>query len=317
MAVWNSTGFHPSVDLKVRPIDPQLNTIVELMTKQLTKILRQQRLSTTTTGNNDNFNFDFNFNFNSVEIKLYHGEDIYRDPSTGNTLVDQQGNPLRKDCNKTIMPHCDRLYNDQGIQDPNDTVVGDHPIVTLSIGSPRKLTFYHQWKPMASSSSGKGAAAGRRKWSEPNGSRKDAFWLEQGSLFCLLPEDEIPQPIGTRLHKTKHGAKFDGTGISVALVFRSVKTTSKFQTKTHRWLWQKDETYKHRVKKRLKNRDRYHKLKSEKESCIGSEIHEMQKNVVSFLDQKRRERFGVDADVGADGGAGADDNEMQRKEQQL
>lgn len=69
----------------------------------------------------------------------------------------------------------------------------------------------------------------------------NTFVLNPTKMLILLLEDEIPQPfqkVENHLFKTQHEAKFLGKGVSVALVFRSVKALSIFDGRMHCWLWE-------------------------------------------------------------------------------
>ncbi len=263
LSILSTTGFHPSRDMKVRPFSRRLESIVVSLEEEIKKHLPADSKYHTT-----------NLNFNSLEVKVYHGKDVFRG-SDGRPLVDDDGNRIRVDCNKKVNLHNDLCFNDEGKQSPNDTARGDHPIVTLTIGSSRALTFVHKWK------------ADKKKWK--NG-RKVHFQLGQGSMFVLLPEDEIPQAIGTNLHKTQHRAQFSGDGISVALVFRSVKTSSVFHKENHTWQWQEDEFYRDTVQRYLKKNSQRHIISEpSKGRVVRREVEGMKCNVKSFLDKVRKE----------------------------
>ena len=68
------------------------------------------------------------------------------------------------------------------------------------------------------------------------------FVLKQGSVFVLSPQDETPTPLSGFLHKSKHKADFKHDGISVALVFRSIRSTAlaTFVLDTNRCWWKND-----------------------------------------------------------------------------
>ena len=261
LAVLSTTGFHPCRDVKVRPYCEKIKSIVLLLEEAI-----QKRLT-------PDSKYYHNLDFNSLEVKLYHGTDIYRDDD-GCLLLDDSGKEIRDDCNKLVNMHNDLVFSDNGVHSIHDTARGDHPICTLTVGATRKLTFLHKWKNPSAS------------WND--GDDKVEFDLDQGSIFCLFPEDEIPTMIDGMLHKTQHGAKFSGKGISIALVFRSVKTTSIFHKKTHRWLWRHDSFYRDRVKEFLQGNSKRFKNKG----SVPKEVEGMMENVTRFLNNLRLgERF--------------------------
>ena len=78
--------------------------------------------------------------------------------------------------------------------------------------------------------------------------------LEDGSMFVLLPYDETPILYRKTFHKTQHRALFKGSGISYALVFRSVFEESIFHVHTSNWLWKTDDKCRHHVEKFLRKK---------------------------------------------------------------
>lgn len=262
LSIINTTGFHPTRDMKVHPFSPRLERIVGLLEEELRKHLSKD------------CKYRDKLNFNSLEVKIYHGKDMFWD-ETGKPLSDDAGNPIRDDCNNQVNLHNDLCFDDNGFQSLDDTARGDHPIVTLTIGSERRLTFVQKWK--------KG-----RKWE--NG-EKQGFDLGQGSIFCLMPDDEIPQTIGDKLFKTQHGARFSGEGVSIALVFRSVKTHSLFDKRSHKWQWRLDRKYEEAVSMHLENKWKRHESESsERSSKDRTEVKAMRKKAEEFLKTLNRKR---------------------------
>ncbi len=264
LAVLSTTGFHPTKNVKVRPFCEKLKNIVALLTEEVkTRLIGKQG--------------HYTLDFNHMEVKIYHGKDIYRDEN-GYPLLDDEGQEIRDDCNKLVNFHNDLCFNDQGEQSQRDTANGKHPIVTLTIGATRKLTFQHKWKKDSI-------------WT--NGETVD-FNLAQGSIFCLLPTDEKPKKVEKVLHKTQHMAKFSNEGVSIALVFRSVTETSEFHKKTHRWKWKntKDTKCKERVKSHLSKKTEQYRTMRHKERTVPKEVKGMMTNVSAFLCRlKNGERF--------------------------
>ena len=264
LSVLTTTGFHPTQNVKVRPFCESLQEIARLLTEEVKKHLKP---------NPEHYTDELDFNH--MEVKLYHGKDIYRDKD-GCPLKNNEGKEIRDDCNKIVNFHNDLSFNDQGEQSLSDTAKGDHPIVTLTIGATRKLTFKHKWKRDSS-------------WSD--GETLD-FELNQGSIFCLLPNDEKPKKIENILHKTQHMAKFSKEGISIALVFRSIKKKSIFHKETHRWEWKEDKYYKQKVRTYLRKRKGHYKDMQYREGTAPEEVTGMMENVIKFLrDMKEGNRF--------------------------
>ncbi|VEU38602.1 unnamed protein product [Pseudo-nitzschia multistriata] len=245
LSVLRTTGFHPMRDFKVRPFTPEIAAICRLLEQELS---RHPRFSKQEEARE----FDFNF----LEIKLYKGRDIFTDPLTKRPFRDDHNQPIRVDCNKSVGLHNDCSFDDDGNQDPRDTARGDHPIATITIGSPRELTFVQMEKRKSPARNGSTA---RGRWTVCHPARR-RFWLDHGSVFCLMPGDEVPTlsrakvPCGDRgrtLYKTMHKAEFKADGVSIGLVFRSVRTSSCFCQRSHRWLWRRDPRYRTKVEEHL------------------------------------------------------------------
>ena len=79
------------------------------------------------------------------------------------------------------------------------------------------------------------------------------FELNHGDVFVLDSKDEKPQLINsTTYFKTQHEAKFQNkNGVSIAMVFRMLKSTSKslFHSSNHKWLWEDDSDFKDKALK--------------------------------------------------------------------
>lgn len=287
MAILRSTGFHPSRDFKVRQFSNLLYIIKDLL---------EQRVKSSSSSKSTRHTYD-DLDFNHLEVKLYQGKDIFKDPSTGEPLVNDRNEEVRDNCNKTVRLHTDLCFDDDGNQKETDTA-RVHPITTLTIGSPRKLTFVHKSKSKVRSGG----------WKKVQNSDDEKFLLEQGSVFVLLPDDEIPEAIGENLHKSQHRARFSGSGVSVALVFRSVRAKSLFHTKTDKWQWKRDPEFKLSIRKYLRsNAVRWIRRKNGQPSrmvsdgTVGKEIAQMEKNVTkaiyeslspsSILTEANREAF--------------------------
>jgi hypothetical protein len=272
IAVLRSTGFHPSRDFKVRPFSNLLYIIKDLL---------EQHIKSSCSSKSTRHTYD-DLDFNHLEVKLYQGKDIFKDPSTGEPLVNDRNEKIRVNCNKTVRLHTDLSFDDDGNQKETDTARGDHPITTFSIGSPRKLTFVHKSKSTVRSGG----------WKKVENSHDDKFLLEQGSVFVLLPDDEIPEAIGENLHKSQHCAHFGGSGVSMALVFRAVRTKSLFHTKTNKWQWKRDPEFKASVRKYLRsNGVRWTRKRNGQPSrmvrdgTVGKEVAQMEMNVTKAIYQ--------------------------------
>ena len=63
--------------------------------------------------------------------------------------------------------------------------------------------------------------------------------LDSGSILVLEANNNNPtkSPIGDDvIHKTKHRINFRGDGISIAFVFRLVRSCNKFHPKINHWM---------------------------------------------------------------------------------
>eukprot|EP00536_Pseudo-nitzschia_multiseries_P016127 jgi/Psemu1/44934/gm1.44934_g len=234
MAVLRTTGFHPD-SFVVRPFCERLQEISDLLASVVSKH----------PGISDFLPLDFNF----LEIKIYKGKDVFCHPGTETPfqmVVDGKQKPIRIDCNKSVRLHNDWNFDNNGKQHPNDTARGDHPVVTLTIGSTRDLQFVRMENVRL--------GPNKNTWEKSTGGdTRFRFRLDHGSIFCLHPADEIPTrgSSGGTLYKTKHKANFPNTvgGVSIALVFRSVTATSCFSKINHNWLWKLDDKFSRDVKK--------------------------------------------------------------------
>ena len=254
-----SPGFNPTTDYKVFPFDNQLKGIVT----QLSKVLKKKNPQP--------------LNFNSLEIKLYHGKNIFeglyhRDNRTENKLI-------RDDGNKVVRFHCDSTYHDNGLQSSTDTSVGGHPTATLTIGNTRQLTFVRHTKDVSEA-----------KW-VPDSTYESDIPLSQGSIFVLLSHDETPQPtIGSSLCKYKHGVKCKGDGISVALVFRSIQETAlaDFCVDTNRCHWKSDDNLEPRVRSSVKKQRCPTKRKRELHNPLSDTLISMRRRCVKSLQSRQK-----------------------------
>merc|ERR1711924_68301 len=118
----------------------------------------------------------------------------------------------------------------------------------------------------------KGNRAKRRNWRHCPRHANFVHRLRDGSIFVLMPEDEIPTRMKDTLYKTKHRAAFCGNGVSFAFVFRSVKHYSYFSPHTNGWLWRLDERHVVPVRRHL-NRTK-HVYRSIREEENGDDIAE-------------------------------------------
>lgn len=233
MSVLRSTGPHPTYDYKVHPFTPELDTIVIRITKEI-----ERRIP----------GLKGKLCFNFMEIKMYLGEDIFCD-GPGSPILIHGNKPIRVDGNKKIGSHNDLRIGDNGKQHKGDTANSEHPTVTISIGTERTLTFVRTTKEI-----------NQKAWKKCDTKYDTDHVLEDGSMFVLLPHDETPVLFAKSLHKTKHRALFKGSGISYALVFRSVHEDSFFDVCTSNWLWKTDDKYRRRVEDFLeKKKYKYNK----------------------------------------------------------
>ena len=119
---------------------------------------------------------------------------------------------------------------------------GGTPIATISVGNKRNLIFHRKLKQVNG-----------KKWKSRKSAEKVKIPLNHGDIFVLVSKDEIPQLINHTLYfKTQHEAKFKGqNGVSLAMVFRTLKRTSKslFDSRNDKWLWKDDSHFKDKVLK--------------------------------------------------------------------
>ena len=87
-----------------------------------------------------------------------------------------------------------------------DSVRRDEPILTLTLGSDRVLSFQSC------------LTKNGRNWDESS-EGKVKFDLTNDSLFFLLPQDETPVPIGADCLKHKHEVEKKSSGVSAAMTF--------------------------------------------------------------------------------------------------
>ena len=166
---------------------------------------------------------------------MYLGEDMFCD-EFGNPFLMDDNKHIRVDGNKKIGNHNDLRISDNGKQHIGDTANCEHPTVTITIGKERNLTFVRMTKDI-----------NQKSWKKCDTKYNTFHVLEDGSMFVLLPYDETPILYMKIFHKTQHRALFKGSGISYALVFRSVFEASIFHVHTSNWLWKTDDKYRHHV----------------------------------------------------------------------
>ena len=174
--------------------------------------------------------------FNSVEVKICLGEDMF------DGIFDGDGNQLRLDCNKKINAHSDCTFDKDGKQLDSDSTDANHPIVTVCVGAPRKLTF------------------GRKR---KNGFKEiTSFELHNNQMFVLLSaDDEAPRKVsGTE--KVVHKAEFMGSGVSIAMVFRHVRRhkTGKFDSETGLWKFEGNKSAERFLEKNKAAFDGFHDM---------------------------------------------------------
>ena len=102
-----------------------------------------------------------------------------------------------------------------------------------------------------------------KAWVSDSVSQGKKFRLSHGSIFVLSSDDEIPTTSPTTstttrpgLCKFKHGAKFKGAGISVALVFKSLQdeAIAEICDNTNRCHWKKDDKLEPKLRSRVKKK---------------------------------------------------------------
>ena len=176
---------------------------------------------------------------------MYFGDDMFLD-ERGSTIKNSKREPLRLGCNKQLNTHNDLNFADDGSHAASDTACPKQPTVTVTIGSCRRLYFEYLQKKN-----------GERRWGMVGDRFRTDFLLGHGSIFVLSPEDDKPARLKRTkgdLYKTKHGATFDGEGVSFAFVFRRVLKTSMFHAVTHNWLWHYElQDTRETVEKHLRN----------------------------------------------------------------
>jgi len=220
--------MHPK-DYKVYPICEDLQAIINLITQKLQLEL-------------DNGFKLHQLNINAVEVKLYMSPDIFRD-NNGNILKDADNDTILTNNNFSCGYHTDFRFNDDGKQNKNDTACGDHIVAAYTLGASRLLSFAWSKKKQFDEKS---------KWTRLKDSRNDINLLDR-SIWVLDPNDEKPKNCNGYLYKMMHKAQFkQKDGISIAFVFRCVRTTSYFNETNNNWIWERDETIKKYIEKRLK-----------------------------------------------------------------
>ena len=227
LAVLKSTGSHPSEDYKIRPFCQKLDQV----SQDLAAVVKKMGVNVA----------EFNF----LEVKMYLGDDMFLD-ERGSTIKNSKREPLRLGCNKQLNTHNDLNFADDGSHAASDTACPKQPTVTVTIGSCRRLYFEYLLKKN-----------GERRWGMVGDRFRTDFLLGHGSIFVLSPEDDKPARLKRTkgdLYKTKHGATFDGEGVSFAFVFRRVLKTSMFHAVTHNWLWHYElQDTRETVEKHLRN----------------------------------------------------------------
>ena len=302
LSVMKTTGQHPANGFKVYPFTPELEEIQLKIASDIRRHLPQKRWK--------NVKLDFNF----LEIKIYLGGDIFCNDSDAPIMVGsgKLAKPLRTDSNKLVGLHNDLRFSDAGIQDPTDTANGNHPTVTLTIGSERDLTFVRmtkqrekiKFKPdteyrtrCSRQVRAPKAHDGTLKTVKKTNSQSQLAWkhcpthgnivhsLQDGSIFVLLPEDEIPTRLKDTLHKTKHRAEFCQKGVSFAFVFRSVTKASFFSLSTDEWLSHLDKTYTQSVEQHLnRNKRKYQSILDNTDKGDNKEaVGRIKANIQAFM----------------------------------
>jgi len=309
LSVITTTGQHPVNGFKVFPFTPELEQIQADLAQEVRRHLPRERWK----------NVDLDFNF--LEIKVYLGRDVFCDAESGAPITvgsGKHGKPLRTDCNKSVGLHSDLSFSDAGIQDPRDTANGNHPTATFTIGSERHLTFVpmtkstgnrsvefetdathrtrrgrqvrapcaHVGTPRTFMPRGEGGIQNdrwRRKWKHCPEHGNVVHRLRDGSIFVLLPEDEIPTRKQDTLHKAKHRADFRGTGVSMAFVFRSVTQESFFSSDTDGWLPHRDEKYRPSVERYLNRTERKYASILDDAGDDADAIARIKANIKAFM----------------------------------
>ena len=224
MTVLKSHGMHPK-DFKVQPFCPLLKEIRNLL---IEKIKAEGK-------------YTDDVSFNHLEIKLYCRRDIFCSPERGEPFKNKHGESiLQEHANTVLGVHNNINYNISGQQAKKDTVKGGTPIVTISVGNKRELIFHMKFKQVNG-----------KEWEKQKSKRKVTFELNHGDVFVLDSKDEKPKLInGMTYFKTQHEAKFkDQNGVSIAMVFCMLKSTSKslFDSSNDKWLWKNYSDFKDKV----------------------------------------------------------------------
>ena len=190
ISILKTTGVRP-YDLRVRPFNSKITTIIGYLENAVTPFLKGTRY--------EGCLFDFNF----METKLYFGNNFVKDNS-----------------NKTVGPHTDCRFNDYGQQLESDSARGDHLTLVLSIGEPRLLYFVRCHKTQRETC-----------WGESRANNDNLHLLHNSLFVLFPEDEiPTFDESDNLLKKTKHGVKFDGNNFSIALVFRAVKKFANFYT---------------------------------------------------------------------------------------
>ena len=209
----------------------------------------------------------------SLEIKVYQGNDVFTENSTGRPITNNSGKYIRADCNNRTGLHNDHLFDLEGVQSAKDTSVSDQNVVTLSIGSTCQLTFFN----LVSNRNNKWTVIGKNK----------VYDLKHGCTFNLVPDDKIPECVNGLYYKTQHSARLIEQDMPFAFVFHRVDKNGYFDNITNTWNWRMENSLatKLHVSKHIKKfTNACARTNAAKGDCgLLKEIEEMKNNVSKFV----------------------------------
>jgi hypothetical protein len=145
-------------------------------------------------------NMDLDEEFNSVTALLYTGKDA---------IPGSEGSSLGY--------HCDAVFGTDGsFSTSQNTQKERTPVVVVTLGDPRSLKM-------------KKRRAMDGNWKDDKEYGILEFWLENGTIFVLHPDDEQPKKRATQkfLSQYQHGNVHVKKGLSLSLVFRVVTSKAK------------------------------------------------------------------------------------------
>lgn len=144
------------------------------------------------------------YDFNHVTVNVSHGMDFPKSSSQGKI-------------GSKLGAHCDQTWSKDGTWDPrmNSQEKGTK-VVIVTLFESREL-FMRKWHVVEGF------------WTPT--SEKYIFDLDHGSMFVLDELDEQPD-LDDRASQYRHGSRFMGNGLSIALVFRRVCNTARFDPET-------------------------------------------------------------------------------------